>query len=145
MLVITLPPFLLFGLKDLFYIPTVVIIMELQRRERSMAAEDSMFLSHYRLNLLGRAPGDRSMSLLSVPSATLARSSRSSPKVGTPQTCLLSCQPKTQTMSSVFTAAATLLPRWLNDTYLSVRPSRTVLHLQGGMTAEQTKAENCLV
>lgn len=109
-----------------------------------MEADGSMFLSCYRRNLLGRAPGDRSMNLLSVPSAMLDRSSRSSPEVGIPQTCLPSCLQKTQTTSSVLTAAATLLPRWLNDTYLSVRPSRTVLRPQGGMTAEQTVAEMAL-
>lgn len=113
-------------------------------KERSMEAEGSMFLSCYRRNLLGRAPGDRSMNLLSVPSAMLDRSSRSSPEVGIPQTCLPSCLQKTQTTSSVLTAAATLLPRWLNDTYLSVRPSRTVLRPQGGMTAEQMVAETAL-
>lgn len=81
------------------------------------------------------------MSLLSAPSVMLDRSNRSSPEVGIPQTCPPSCLRKTQTMSSVLTAAATLLPRWLNDTYPSVRPSRTAPHPQGGTTAEQTMAE----
>lgn len=110
-----------------------------------MAAGGSMSLSRYRLNLPGRAPGDRSMSLLSAPSGMLDRSNRSSPEVGIPQTCPPSCLWRTQTMSSVLTAAATLLPRWLNDTFLSVRPSRTAPHPRGGTTAEQTMAEPALL
>lgn len=97
--------------------------------------------STYRLSRLGRATGDRSMNLSSVPSARLERSSRSLPKVETPQTCLPSRLQKIQTIFSVLTVAATLLPRWLSGTFLSVRPSRTVLHLQESITVEQTTVE----
>lgn len=140
--VVTLPPLWFFDGEDLF---TPYLLSGSPKRKRSMAAGGSMSLSRYRLNLPGRAPGDRSMSLSSAPSGMLDRSNRSSPEVGIPQTCPPSCLWRTQTMSSVLTAAATLLPRWLNDTYLSVRPSRTAPHPRGGTTAEQTVAEPALL
>lgn len=140
--VVTLPPLWFFDVEDLF---TPLLLSGSPRGERAKAAGGSLSLSRYRLSLPGRAAGDRSTSLLSAPSVMLGRSSRSSPEVGIPQTCPPSCLRKTQTMSSVPTAAATLLPRWLNDTYPSVRPSRTAPHPRGGMTAEQAMAEPALL
>lgn len=94
----------------------------------------------YRLSLLRRATGDRSTSPSSAPSARPGRSSRSLPKVATPRSCRPSPPQKTQTMSSVLTAAATLLPRWLSGTFPSVRPSGTVLRPPGSTAVEQELA-----
>lgn len=83
--------------------------------------------STYRLNLLGRATGDRSIDPSSVLSVRLESSSRWLPRCEALD--LPPILPVENPDYSMPSLAATLLPRWQSGLSPSVRPSRTVLRL----------------